>query len=72
VKPQFASNLLDEADASPHPTEMAKSETPSRPKPPPREDKLAQALRANLRRRKAKASGTADDGKAAADKAEGE
>ena len=52
---------LDDEDASPHPEDMAKPPDPAKTKPDAREAKLAQALRANLRRRKsgsdAKSSG---------------
>jgi hypothetical protein len=51
VKPQLQDGGLDGAGASPHLGEMARREDP-KAKPSEREAKLAQALRANLRRRK--------------------
>ncbi|THD62725.1 MAG: hypothetical protein E8A49_07000 [Phenylobacterium sp.] len=52
MKPQSARGRLDRGDRAPHPFDM--TSPPSPPKDPvsDREAKLAQALRANLRRRK--------------------
>jgi len=63
VKPQSAGLRLDGGDASPHPEAMVKSDDKTKPAPSQREAKLAQALRANLRRRKA--GGVATAGEAA-------
>src|SRR5579859_5667543 len=53
VKPQSAPRGLDGQDPAPHPLRMTPADDPPKPPPNEREAKLAQALRANLRRRKA-------------------
>jgi hypothetical protein len=53
VKPQIERAALDGRDASPHLQGMEDKPTPSKPSANAKEAKLAQALRANLRRRKA-------------------
>ena len=53
MKPQIERMALDGRDASPHLQTMADKDKPPRPPADARETKLAQALRANLRRRKA-------------------
>ena len=53
MKPQSAAWALDGSDASPHPLGMPPADKPPNKPPSDRETKLAQALRANLRRRKA-------------------
>jgi hypothetical protein len=53
VKPQIELRTLDERDASPHLLGMANEDRDKKPPAGFREAKLAQALRANLRRRKA-------------------
>jgi hypothetical protein len=53
VKPQLQPFALDRADASPHPFDMAAPGKSPQDPASEREAKLAQALRANLRRRKA-------------------
>jgi len=53
VKPQSARRGLDARDASPHPSGMGDNDKTPKAQPSSREAKLAQALRANLRRRKA-------------------
>jgi len=57
VKPQIERAALDGRDASPHLNRMADKEKPVRPAASARETKLAQALRANLRRRKVTEAG---------------
>jgi hypothetical protein len=52
VKPQIEWEALDERDASPHLDGMAEDDKGKKRAQDPREAKLAQALRANLRRRK--------------------
>jgi len=56
VKPQIVSEALDGRDASPHLGEMAEGKDDRAGVAQSREAKLAQALRANLRRRKAGAA----------------
>jgi len=53
VKPQIAAERLDGRDASPHLRSMPAQDDRKKPDRESREAKLAQALRANLRRRKA-------------------
>jgi len=53
VKPQSKVNALDEAGASPHPSGMDPKDKSGKRPSDPKEAKLAEALRANLRRRKA-------------------
>jgi len=53
VKPQIVSEALDGRDASPHLPDMAEGKNDKAGGAQSREAKLAQALRANLRRRKA-------------------
>jgi hypothetical protein len=53
VKPQSKAKWLDEAGASPHPSVMEPDDKPRKTHLDPKEAKLAEALRANLRRRKA-------------------
>jgi hypothetical protein len=53
VKPQIEPEALDGRDASPHLGRMGHKDKPEKPAADSREAKLAQALRANLRRRKA-------------------
>ena len=52
MKPKMEMSGLDARGASPHLRGMAERNDPRKPKDP-REAKLAEALRANLRRRKA-------------------
>ncbi|MEW5685767.1 MAG: hypothetical protein AB1942_12685 [Pseudomonadota bacterium] len=53
MKPKIAAGVLDVRDASPHLPLMAKRDDDPKTAGESREAKLAQALRANLRRRKA-------------------
>ena len=53
MKPQSARTRVDGADAATHPSDMASSDKGPKDTAAAREVKLAQALRANLRRRKA-------------------
>ena len=53
MKPQIDRKPLDGRDASPHLRAMADEDKQDKPAAESREAKLAQALRANLRRRKA-------------------
>jgi hypothetical protein len=53
VKPKIDPDALDAPDASPHLGAMAKDDAEDKGASEAREAKLAQALRANLRRRKA-------------------
>ena len=53
MKPQSVADGLDGADRAPHPSVMTTSDKDPKPQLTEREQKLAQALRANLRRRKA-------------------
>ena len=53
MKPQIELGTLDGRDASPHLGGMVDKDKPEKPEADSREAKLAQALRANLRRRKA-------------------
>lgn len=53
MKPQSIAQALDGAGASPHPSDMEPKDKGAKPGPDSREAKLAAALRANLRRRKA-------------------
>jgi len=55
VKPQIEREALDGRDGSPHLVDMAEREGDKKGGRDSREAKLAQALRANLRRRKAAA-----------------
>ena len=59
VKPQSALTALDVRDRAPHPSDMSPADDPPKPPPSERETKLAQALRANLRRRKVGRDSTA-------------
>ncbi|RAK54963.1 hypothetical protein DJ017_10700 [Phenylobacterium soli] len=52
MKPQSLHAALDGLHASPHLSAMGKGDDQKRPAPTDREARLAQALRANLRRRK--------------------
>lgn len=52
MKPQSKAKVLDDADGSPHPWIMVANDDRRKPPADSREAKLAQALRANLRRRK--------------------
>jgi hypothetical protein len=56
VKPQIDAARLDVRRARPHLRRMAAKDNNPKPAPNDREAKLAQALRANLRRRKAAAA----------------
>ena len=53
MKPQIEARTLDRRGASPHLVAMAERDEDRKPDRESREAKLAQALRANLRRRKA-------------------
>ncbi|TAJ70716.1 MAG: hypothetical protein EPO51_16645 [Phenylobacterium sp.] len=53
MKPQIEQRTLDGRDASPHLQDMAGQDDDQKRARDSREAKLAQALRANLRRRKA-------------------
>ncbi|WP_394764301.1 hypothetical protein [Phenylobacterium sp.] len=53
MKPQSAAADLDGTGRAPHPLAMTPSDKDPKPQLLSREQKLAQALRANLRRRKA-------------------
>ena len=55
MKPQIDADVLDERDASPHLPIMGEWDNKPKKGSDTREAKLAQALRANLRRRKAAA-----------------
>ena len=55
MKPQSIAEALDGADASPHPSGMEPKDKDGKGSADSREAKLAAALRANLRRRKAAA-----------------
>ena len=56
MKPQIERRVLDGRDRSPHLQSMANEDKDRKGADPRREAKLAQALRANLRRRKAAAA----------------
>ena len=69
VKPQSAPCRLDGQDRAPHPLAMATSDKAPKDAVTAREAKLSEALRANLRRRKAgkgpkavESKGKADEG----------